>query len=162
MNATRIPENAEKGLQAIPAVRRSHDASSKSAFSRSRCTGSTSIRQLKFDWERSSGATGQATVLQFSAFRDHSLWHFAVHPSWTHVLITELAQMSHTDVTCGRTIRPSAYGLHQRIPTHQLGHHTLGIECKGVLSTGVDRMLVRNRVGVHGLTRSVISSFAPI
>ncbi len=42
-----------------------------------------------------------------------------------------------------------------------LGHHTLGIECKGVLSTGVDRMLVGNRVGV-GLTRSTISSFAPI
>ncbi len=41
------------------------------------------------------------------------------------------------------------------------GHHTLGIECKGVLSTGVDRMLVGNRVGV-GLTRSTISSFAPI
>ncbi len=28
------------------------------------------------------------------------------------------------------------------------GHHTLGIECKGVLSTGVDRMLFGNRVGV--------------
>ncbi len=42
-----------------------------------------------------------------------------------------------------------------------LGHHTLGIECKDVLSTGVDRMLVGNRVGV-GLTRSTISSFAPI
>ncbi len=42
-----------------------------------------------------------------------------------------------------------------------LGHHTLGIECKGVLSTGVDKMLVGNRVGV-GLTRSTISSFAPI
>ncbi len=40
-----------------------------------------------------------------------------------------------------------------------LGHHTLGIECKGVLSTGVDRMLVGNRVGV-GLTRSTINSFA--
>ncbi len=42
-----------------------------------------------------------------------------------------------------------------------LGHHTLGIEGKGVLSTGVDRMLVGNRVGV-GLTRSTISSIAPI
>ncbi len=42
-----------------------------------------------------------------------------------------------------------------------LGHHTLGIECKGVLSTGVDRMLVGNRVGA-GRTRSTISSFAPI
>ncbi len=42
-----------------------------------------------------------------------------------------------------------------------LGHHTLGIECKGVLSTGVHRMLVGNRVGV-GLTRSTIKSFAPI
>ncbi len=41
-----------------------------------------------------------------------------------------------------------------------LGHHTLGIECKSVLSTGVDRMLVGNRVGV-GLSRSTISSFAP-
>ncbi len=41
-----------------------------------------------------------------------------------------------------------------------LGHHTLGIECKGVLSTGVDRMLARNRVGVD-LTRSTISSFDP-
>ncbi len=42
-----------------------------------------------------------------------------------------------------------------------LGRHTLGIECKGVLSTGVDRMLVGNRVGV-GLTHSAIISFAPI
>ncbi len=42
-----------------------------------------------------------------------------------------------------------------------LGHHTLGIEYKGVLSTGVDRMLVGNRVGV-GLTQSTINSFAPI
>ncbi len=42
-----------------------------------------------------------------------------------------------------------------------LGHNTLGIERKGVLSTGVDRMLVGNRVGV-GLTRSTINSFAPI
>ncbi len=40
-----------------------------------------------------------------------------------------------------------------------LGHHTLGIECKSVLSTGVDRMLVGNRVGV-GLSRSTISYFA--
>ncbi len=37
----------------------------------------------------------------------------------------------------------------------------LGIECKGVLSTGVDRMLVGNRVSV-GLTRSTIRTFAPI
>ncbi len=42
-----------------------------------------------------------------------------------------------------------------------LGYHTLGIECKGVLSTGVDRILVGNRVGV-GLSRSTINSFAPI
>ncbi len=42
-----------------------------------------------------------------------------------------------------------------------LGHHTLSIECKGVLSIGVDRMLVGNRFGV-GLARSTISSFAPI
>ncbi len=42
-----------------------------------------------------------------------------------------------------------------------LGHHTLGIECKGVLPTGVDRMVVRNRVDV-GLTQSTIRSFAPI
>ncbi len=42
-----------------------------------------------------------------------------------------------------------------------LGHHTLGIECKGVLSTGVDRLLAGKRVGV-GLTRSTIRSFAPI
>ncbi len=42
-----------------------------------------------------------------------------------------------------------------------LGYHTLGIECKGVPSIGVDRMLVGNRVGV-GLTRSTINSFAPI
>ncbi len=42
-----------------------------------------------------------------------------------------------------------------------LGHHTLGIEGKGVLSTGVDWMLVGNRVGVD-LTRSTISSFVPI
>ncbi len=41
------------------------------------------------------------------------------------------------------------------------GHYKLGIECKGVLSTGVDRMLVGNRVGV-GLTRGTISSFAPV
>ncbi len=40
-------------------------------------------------------------------------------------------------------------------------HHTLGIECKGALPTGVDRMLFGNRV-VEGLTRSTISSFAPI
>ncbi len=36
------------------------------------------------------------------------------------------------------------------------GRHTLGIECRGVLSTGVG-----NRVGV-GLTRSTIISFALI
>ncbi len=51
--------------------------------------------------------------------------------------------------------------LGRQLHTVPLGHHTLGIECKGVLSTGVDRMLVGNRVGV-GLTRSTISSFAPI
>ncbi len=45
--------------------------------------------------------------------------------------------------------------------TLPLGHHTFGIECKSVLSTGVHRMLVGNRVGV-GLTRSTINSFAPI
>ncbi len=45
--------------------------------------------------------------------------------------------------------------------TVSLGHPTLGIECKGVLSTGVDRMLARNRIGVV-LTRSAISFFAPI
>ncbi len=39
-----------------------------------------------------------------------------------------------------------------------LGHHTLGM---GVLSTGVDRMLVENRVGVDQ-TRSSIIFFAPI
>ncbi len=72
-NATGIPENAEKGLQATLAVGRSHDALSKSALSCSRCTGSTYILQFKFDWERSSGATGQATVLLFSAFRGHGL-----------------------------------------------------------------------------------------
>ncbi len=44
-------------------------------------------------------------------------------------------------------------------PPLVLGHHTLGIECKDVLTTGEDRMLVGNRVGV-GLTRSTISSFA--
>ncbi len=49
----------------------------------------------------------------------------------------------------------------QQQQQHAPGHHTLGIECKGVLSTGVDRMLVGNRVGV-GLTRSTISFFAPI
>ncbi len=42
-----------------------------------------------------------------------------------------------------------------------LGYHTLGIECKGVLSTGGDRILVGNQVGV-GPTRNTISSFAPI
>ncbi len=42
-----------------------------------------------------------------------------------------------------------------------LGHHTLGIECKGVLSTGVEGMLVGNRVGV-GLTQSTIGYFAHI
>ncbi len=46
-------------------------------------------------------------------------------------------------------------------PTMLHQHHTLGIECKGVLSNGVDRMLVGNRVGV-GLTRSIINSFARI
>ncbi len=54
-------------------------------------------------------------------------------------------------------------GAHKGQPLGLLpfGHHTLGIECKGVLPTGVDRMLAGNRVGV-GLTRSPISSFAPI
>ncbi len=42
-----------------------------------------------------------------------------------------------------------------------LGHHTLGIECKDVLSSGVNRMLVGNRVSV-GLTRSTIRFFDPI
>ncbi len=41
------------------------------------------------------------------------------------------------------------------------GHHTLDIERKGVLSIGEDKMFVGNRGGV-GLTRSAISSFAPI
>ncbi len=36
--------------------------------------------------------------------------------------------------------------------TPTLGHYTLGIECKNLLSTRVDRMLVGNRVGI-GLTR---------
>ncbi len=39
-----------------------------------------------------------------------------------------------------------AFGVHHT--NLLLGHHTLGIECKGVLSTGVDRTLVGNRVGV--------------
>ncbi len=42
-----------------------------------------------------------------------------------------------------------------------LGHHTLGIACRGVLSTRVDRMVVGNRVGAD-LTRNTINSFAPI
>ncbi len=42
-----------------------------------------------------------------------------------------------------------------------LGHHTLGIESKSVLSTGVVRMLVGNLIGV-GLTRSTIRIFYPI
>ncbi len=42
-----------------------------------------------------------------------------------------------------------------------LGHDALGIEGKDVLSTGVNRMLVFNRVGV-GQTRSTINPFAPI
>ncbi len=46
-------------------------------------------------------------------------------------------------------------------PQTTFKHHTLGIECKGMLSTRVDRMPVGNRVG-DGLTRSTISSFAPI
>ncbi len=45
--------------------------------------------------------------------------------------------------------------------TLPLGHHTLGIECMGVLSTGLGRMLVGNRVSV-GLTLSTVKSFAPI
>ncbi len=56
---------------------------------------------------------------------------------------------------------PTRRGLRRHPYKVPLGHHTLSIECKGVLSTGVDRMLVGNRVGV-GLTRSTISSFAPI
>ncbi len=44
-------------------------------------------------------------------------------------------------------------------PPH--GWHTLDIECKGVLSTVVDRMLARNRVGV-GLTWSTISPLLPV
>ncbi len=44
-----------------------------------------------------------------------------------------------------RNIRVLQYIKMMMLP---LGHHTLGIECKGVLSTGVNRMLVGNRVGV--------------
>ncbi len=44
---------------------------------------------------------------------------------------------------------------------HKNNVSTLGIECKGVLSTGVDRIMVGNRVGVC-LAWSTISSFAPI
>ncbi len=39
--------------------------------------------------------------------------------------------------------------------------HPRGLECKSVLSTGVDSMFVGNRIGV-GLTRSTSRSFAPI
>ncbi len=42
-----------------------------------------------------------------------------------------------------------------------LGHHTLSMERNGVLSSGLDRMLVGNR-GSVGLTQSTISSFNPI
>ncbi len=40
------------------------------------------------------------------------------------------------------------------------GRHTLGIECKGVLSNGVERMLVGNRVDV-GLTGSTTNPMPP-
>ncbi len=73
-NIRGIPENKEKGLQAIPAdswplhgVR----GPQVSLFFRSCCIRSTSICEFKFDRQMSSGAYDQAKVLQFAAFRDH-------------------------------------------------------------------------------------------
>ncbi len=41
-----------------------------------------------------------------------------------------------------------------------LGHRTLGMECKGVLSTGVDKMLIGSRVDV-GLTSTTLMVMSP-
>ncbi len=54
-----------------------YGASSKPAFSRTCCIGSTSIFQFKYDRQTSSGANDQANVLQFAAFRDHGWGHVA-------------------------------------------------------------------------------------
>ncbi len=87
----------------------------------------------------------------------HQLNHLAWYPRTQ----TRLGQ-SACHVPLANELRLSIrHGLMQAHTQLPLGHHTLGIECKGVLSTGVDRMLVGNRVGV-GLTRSTINSFAPI
>ncbi len=55
---------------------------------------------------------------------------------------------------------PRANGLERAPELLPYGWHTLDIECKGVLSIGVWRLLVGNRVGV-GLTRSTIRHLLP-
>ncbi len=62
------------------AAARSQEASSKPSFSRSCCIRSTSICELKFDRQMSSGANDQAKVLQFAVFRDHGWEHVALYP----------------------------------------------------------------------------------
>ncbi len=46
----------------------------------------------------SSGANGQAKVLQFAAFRDHGWGHVAPFPRCPHVLIAKVFQPPHNDV----------------------------------------------------------------
>ncbi len=82
-NPRGIPENAEKGLQAMPAnswplhgVRGLHVSQ---LFSRSCCIRPTPICEFKFDRQMSSGANDQAKVLQFAAFRDHGWGHVALY-----------------------------------------------------------------------------------
>ncbi len=58
-------------------------------------------------------------------------------------------------------VGPYHYGLAWLLNLDTLILNTLGVECEGVLSTGVVRMLVENRIGI-GLTRSTIRSFAII
>ncbi len=79
-----IPENIEKGLQAIPAdswpphgvkgLQVSH------LFSRSCCVRSTSICEFKFDQQMGSVANDQTKVLQFAAFHDHGWGYVALYP----------------------------------------------------------------------------------
>ncbi len=75
-NIRGIPENTEKGLQAIPAeswpLHGVRGLQVGQLFS--------VVVEFKFNRQMSSGANDQANVLQFAAFRDHGGGHVALYP----------------------------------------------------------------------------------
>ncbi len=85
-NTRGIPENAEKGLQAIPADSwRLHGVMGLAVNQvcyRSYCIRSTFICQFKFDRQMNSGFNDQANFIQFSIFLDHDWERVAVSPCW--------------------------------------------------------------------------------